>query len=98
MTKKKRIEIQLDPVKDEDIINFLETHGSTNAGAIRFILRQYINMFNRPVVQPEPTRAENSIDRYVEPPKQQKKAANKKRLPQLGESFSSSDFSLDDDN
>jgi len=83
--KKERIEIQLDPEKDADLIHFIDENGTTRAGFIKFVLRHYMNtikgsnpsLSSREEKQPHLTSAE---------PK------SKKLAPKLGQAFSSKDF------
>lgn len=84
--KKERIEIQLDPLKDAELIQFIDENGSTRAGFIKFVLRHYMNSFqvdNKPSTFQQ-SKTDNTISNQVD--KQKKKA------PKLGQSFSSNDF------
>lgn len=40
---KERIEIQLDTIKDADLISFIDKNGTTRAGFIKNVLRHYMN-------------------------------------------------------
>lgn len=102
MSKKKRIEVPLDPIKDKDIIEYLEQYGTTFAGSIRFILRQHINMSKMMVRAESEQFQDNSYQtKKEESPKKPtpapEKESDKKRLPQFGEAFSSNNFNLDED-
>lgn len=44
--EKIRIELRFDPVKDKDIIGFIDENGSTRAGFIKQILKLYKNQFD----------------------------------------------------
>lgn len=88
MAKKVRIEIQLDPEKDEELIQFIDDNGSTRAGFIKFVLRHYMNTIEGnhgadPL--PEDIKQEKNNELKVE-------KKNKKRLPKLGSAFSSNDL------
>jgi hypothetical protein len=42
MSKKKRVELQIDKEKDHDVVNFLENNVDNQAGFIKNLLRQYV--------------------------------------------------------
>lgn len=43
MSKKVRIELRFDEVKDKEMINFIDEYGSTRAGFIKQVLKMYKN-------------------------------------------------------
>lgn len=86
MTNKKvRIELQYDPEKDKDIIDFIDENGSTRAGFIKQVLKMYKNQFNIPLQVSDETKKE---------PLQETATQNKKTLDKqhLGNFISSDDL------
>lgn len=81
MAKKERIEIQLDQKKDAKLIQFIDENGTTRAGFIKFVLRHYMNSL----------QGDNLITIKGEEEETNSNLKNKK-VPKLGQSFSSKDF------
>lgn len=46
MSKKVRIELRFDEVKDKELIDFIDEYGSTRAGFIKQVLKMYKNQFD----------------------------------------------------
>lgn len=80
--KKERIELQLDIEKDADLIQFIDDNGTTRAGFIKFALRHYMNSFQGIKTTTLPKQKETPSS----------KPNKKKKIPKLGQSFSSNDF------
>lgn len=85
--KKERIELQLDPEKDADLLQFIDDNGTTRAGYIKFVLRHYMNSLQG--VNPPTTPKKESKPNHSSSSKTKKP---KKKVPKLGQSFSSNDF------
>lgn len=85
--KKERVELQfnLENESEKELLNFIDQNGTTRAGFIKSIVRQYMN-----------TIQSISSQEVVQQPKkkrsQKKKEEQKKTMPKLGSSFSSKDF------
>lgn len=85
--KKVRIELQYDPIKDKDTINFIDKNGSTRAGFIKSLILQYKNAME-----------DNTVSHIKNTPIiQERKNSNQpqktgKKIPKLGQSYSSKDL------
>lgn len=83
--KKERVELQFNMESDaeKELIDFIDQNGTTRAGFIKSIVRQYMN-------------AMQSLGQNVtQQPKKENpvfKKPLKKKTPKLGSSFSSKDF------
>ena len=92
MSKKNevRMEIRYHKEKDKEMIDFIDTYGSTRAGFIKQVLKLYktqvqaSNMASMPL----PGEENQTHDKFAS-----KKTSKKK--PRLGESFSSKKFDFD---
>jgi hypothetical protein len=87
-SEKIRIELRYDAIKDKDIIDFIDRNGSTRAGFIKSLVLQYKNSIesNRTPFQD----SQPYLDQEKSSPKKQEKTERK--IPKLGQSFSSNDF------
>lgn len=83
--KRDRIEVTFNTEKESDLemLNFIDKNGSTRAGFIKTIIRQYMN--NMQSLGTDNVSSEETKEMSVTKP-------NKKQIPKLGASFSSKDF------
>lgn len=93
MSKKNevRMEIRYDKEKDKEMIDFIDTYGSTRAGFIKQVLKLYKTQVQASNMASMPLPGENrkqTHDKFSS-----KKATRKK--PRLGESFSSKKLDFD---
>jgi len=93
-SKKERVELQfnMDNKAEQEIIDFIDQNGTTRAGFIKSVIRQYMNTMQSlgqhttPTPDPEPKKE----TQYA--PKEAKQENSKKKIPKLGASFSSKDL------
>jgi len=83
--KKERIEIRFDPIKDKDMIEFIDNNGSTRAGFIKQVLIMYKNQIENTAINNSSFNNDNTEDRNNNNEPKKKKA-------NLGTAFSSKDF------
>lgn len=80
--KKERVELQfnMDNPKERELLEYIDLNGHTRAGFIKSIIKQHIN-------NPQPYIQTNNKP-------EQKNSSNhqKRRLPNLGTSYSTKDF------
>lgn len=81
--KKERVELQfnLENEAEKELIEFIDQNGTTRAGFIKSVIRQYMNTMQSLVHQNLTTQKPNKT-----------KPTTKKQIPKLGQSFSSNDF------
>lgn len=82
--KKVRIELQYDPIKDKDIIDFIDRNGSTRAGFIKSLVLQYKNAMESNSIAYKETTTTSQENLNTNKPKK-----TAKKIPKLGQSFSS---------
>lgn len=89
--KKVRIELRYDPIKDKDVIEFIDRYGSTRAGFIKNIIKIYKNK----IESQNSKHMNNNLESAIRTKNGKEKQKNKKRekkQPFLGQAFSSKDF------
>ncbi len=88
------MELQFNMEKEADLIQFIDNNGTTRAGFIKSIIRQYMNAMQsigqQNIVQQSTEKISKEEDNKEPTPKKDKK--EKKKIPTLGASFSSNDF------
>jgi|SRR5699024_9450689 len=92
--KKERIELQfnLNSEVEKELLDFIDQNGTTRAGFIKSVVRQYMNTIQSlgqnttpsPNMKPEKSKQIAS--------KKNKQESSKKKMPKLGTSFSSKDL------
>jgi len=94
MSKKNevRMEIRYDKEKDKEMIDFIDTYGSTRAGFIKQVLKLYKTQVQASNMASMPLPGEGNRKQTHD--KLSSKKTNRKK-PRLGESFSSKKFDFD---
>lgn len=82
--KKERVELQFNMEKEADLLRFIDENGSTRAGFIKTIIRQYMNTMQ--------SLGQQNLVQQSKEETTPTKNINKKKVPKLGSSFSSKDF------
>ena len=90
------MELQFNMEKEADLLQFIDENGTTRAGFIKSVVRQYMNAMQS-VGQQNIVQQSAEKDKFKGrkqskqlPPNEDKK--EKKKVPKLGASFSSNDF------
>lgn len=83
--KKERVELQfnLSSETEKELLDFIDQNGTTRAGFIKSIVRQYMNTIRG--------MGKNAPSEPIQQP-QTSKRKEKRKVPKLGSSFSSKDF------
>lgn len=84
---KERVELQFNMSNEaeKELINFIDQNGTTRAGFIKSVVRQYMNTMQ--------SLMQNSASQNTEPNKKQTTSKrSKKKISTSGSSFSSKDF------
>jgi len=83
--KKERVELQfnMNNEAEKEIIDFVDNNGTTRAGFIKSIIRQYMNAMQS---------LEQNVTQQAKKENPVPKKPSKRKIPKLGSSFSSKDF------
>lgn len=88
------MELQFNMEKEADLLQFIDDNGTTRAGFIKSVVRQYMNamqtMGQQEMVQQSKEKSPNKEN--TQKPTTSKDKKEKKKIPKLGASFSSNDF------
>lgn len=68
MSKKKRLELRFDPIKDKDVVHFLENEVDNQAGFIKQLVRDYVRFNNQLQVSDNTYKEESNNETQKLPP------------------------------